>query len=282
MSDKSYTNYTNSSLRYVCQNLWYIVLLSIIPGVCLSGMAVAEDTKALFTAFFTGDLQSITWGQLFHTVSIFNFTGWLPALLSLFSFLGIVLCAAMLLAMIDKHMRIGKRTLNGVVEKLNDNVISTLFIATLFAVIYEVWAALFSSLAYAIFALIPLVPLQYVLFGILLLGGGTALLYVVALFYLWLPCMQITGFRAFEALRYSNQLTEKVKRRLILSMAISLFVGNAFIIPTAIFLPNFALYAVMLVVYMFYFMLFVVRMEVVYFDAAGLEREDLKKYYDKD
>ncbi len=272
-------NYTNSSIRYVFRNLWYIALLSVLPGACLAGMACVEDAKAFFTAFFSGNMQEIGWTQIFNTFSVYNFTGWLPALLDLVAYLVIVLCAAMLLALIDKHMRIGKRTLNGIVGKLNDNVLSTAGVALFFSAVYEIWALLFSSLAYAVFSLVPNAAAQYVLFGILLLAGVPALLYVVALFYLWLPCMQITGFEPFEALRYSNQITEKVKRRLVASMLLSIVIGNIVIVPCVLFLPAPAVYAVLLVVYMFYFMIFTVRMEVVYFDAAQLEREDLKKHY---
>lgn len=271
--------YTNSSIRYVFKNLWYIALLSVLPGFCLSAMARVEDTQLFFTNLFTGKLNQIQWTHIFNTFSIYNFKSVWHVLFSLFSFLAIVLCASLLLAMIDKHMRIGKRTLNGIFLKLNDNVLSTAFVAFLFSVIYEVWTLLFSALSFAVFSAVPNLVVQYVLFAILLLGGGAALLYVIALFYLWLPCMQITGFALFEALRYSNQITEKVKRRLIGSMLLSLVVGHIFIIPACVFLEPIFIYAVMLVVYMFYFMLFVVRMEIVYFDAAQLEREDLKKNY---
>ena len=271
--------YTNSSIRYVFKNLWYIALLSVLPGLCLSAMARVDDTQSFFINLFTGKLNQIEWTHIFNTFSIYNFKSVWHALFSLFSFLVIVLCASLLLAMIDKHMRIGKRTLNGIFLKLNDNVVSTALIAFLFSVIYEVWTLLFSALAYAVFVAVPNLAVQYILFAILLLVGGAALLYVIALFYLWLPCMQITGFALFEALRYSNQITEKVKRRLIGSMLLSLVVGHIFIIPACVFLEPILVHAVMLVVYMFYFMLFVVRMEIVYFDAAQLDREDLKKNY---
>ena len=272
-------NYTHSSFSYVFKNLWYIVLLSVLPGICLSGLADVEAMHGFYTHFFTGTLSEITWGEIFHTFSIYRFDGLLPSLFSVFSFLAIVLCASMLLALIDKHMRIGKRTLNGLIEKVNDNVLSTFAVTVLFSVVYEIGTLIFSSLAYAIFVALPNLALQYVIFIVLLSVCAFALLYVISIFYLWLPCMQITGFQAFEALRYSNQITEKVKRRIITALALSIIVGNLLIVPAAIFFPAPVVYGVMLVVYMVYFMLFTVRMEVIYFDAAQLEREDLKKKY---
>ena len=271
--------YTHSSLLYVFKNIWYIGLLSLLPAFCLSSVADVEYTKEFFVNFFAGNLNQMEWLHIFHTFSIYCFTGVIPLVLDAFSFLSVVVCASMLLALIDKHMRIGKRTLNGLWNKVNDNITSTFFAALFFSLIYEIWALVFSSLTYAIFALIPILSVQYVLFAILLIGGGLALLYVVSLFYLWLPCMQITGFEMFEALRYSNQMTERVKIRIMASMALSLVIGSTFVILSAVFFPAPVLYAVMFVVFMFYFMLFLVRMEVIYFDAAQLEREDLKKHY---
>lgn len=277
-------NFTKSSIRYVFKNLWYIILLAIFPGACLGGMACMNGaynyTYEFYYNFFTGRLRDISWLQIFGAFSIYNFTDGLSALFSLFSFLVIVLCASLLLALIDKHMRIGKRTLNGVLEKLNDNVLSTCFVTLLFSALYELWTVLFSSLAYGVFA-IPNLAVQYILFIVLLIAGFGVLLYTVALFYLWLPCMQITGFKAFEALRYSNQMTEQVKRKLILSMLVSVVVLNILIVPTVIFLHEFSglVFLISSIAYTLCFMLFVVRMEAAYFDAAQIEREDLKKNY---
>lgn len=271
---------THSSLRYIVNNIWYILVLSLLPAACLAGMASVENCKIFYTAFFTGNMQTVAWAEIFHAVSLFNFTSVLSALFSLFSFFAIVLCTGMLLALIDKHMRIGKLSLRGVVEKLNDNVLSTCGITLLYLFLYEVWALVFSALVYVVSRFVASLILQYVLLALLILGGGFVLLYVVAQFYLWLPCLQITGYRTFDALRYSNQLMEKHKLWLVRSMALSLVIGHIAIVPAMIFLPAVAVYAVLFVVYIVYYMLFTVRMEVLYFDTAQLEREDLKRHYE--
>lgn len=267
-------NYTGSTYRYVFKNLWYIILLSVLPGVVLAAMVRMDYTKEFFTLFFTGRLSECGFAEIFHTFSVYPFTDWLSALFGLFSFLVVVACACMLLALIDKHMRIGKRTLNGIAERLNDNVVSTFFVALLYSVLYELWALVFSAVASLILGKMPEGAAQYVIFCFLLIVFVFALLFLVAVFYLWLPCMQITGFRAFEALRYSNQLEEREKPRLMLSMALSLLLGNACIVPAVLFLPTPAAYVVLTVVYMFFFMFFLTRMEVAYFEDARLVRED--------
>lgn len=281
-------NYTASSVRYVFKNLFYIILLSVLPAACMSLLTCLGDSNAFFRSFFTGDTASVTWPQIFNTFSIIRFQSFLPdnpaagifaALLAdVVTLLVIVICASMLLSMLDKHMRIGKRTLNGIFGKINDNLLSTLSITLLFTFLYEIFALVFSSLAMLIFSGVASKALQYVLFCVTLVVVFGALLYVIALLYLWLPCMQVTGFKAFEALRYSNQITEKSKRRLISSMVTSVVIGNLFVIPAIMFL-SYGAYVVKLIVYMFFFMMFITRMEIAYFDAAQIEREDLKESF---
>ena len=281
-------NYTASCARYVFKNFFYIVLLSVLPAACFSMITCLHDSNAFYLAFFTGDTASITWSQIFNTFSIIRlepaavvYSGlgiFASILADIITLLVVVLCAAMLLAILDKHMRIGKRTLNGIFGKINDNLLSTLFMTLLFVFLYELFALVFSSIAILIFSAVAYKPVQYVLVCFALIVTLGALLYVVALLYLWLPCMQVTGFRMFEALRYSNQITEKNKRRIISSMALSLLVGNLFVIPAVMFL-SYGAYIVKFVVYAFFFMTFIVRMEIAYFDAAQIEREDLKKRF---
>lgn len=284
-------NYTSSSVKYVFKNFFYIVWLAILPALCMSAITCLNDSRAFYLAFFTGKTETITWTQIFNTFSLVRFQPTAVAragfgtfaavIVNLVTLLVLVLCASMFLAMLDKHMRIGKRTLNGIVGKINDNLMSTLSVSILFTVMYELFALIFSSLAAYIFTVIALKPLQYVLFFVALVALFGALLYCVSLLYLWLPCMQVTGFKAFEALRYSNQITEKSKRRIASSMLLSVIVGNAFVIP-AIMFWGFGAYVVKFIVYMFFFLMFFVRMEIAYFDAAQIGREDLKSPFGDD
>lgn len=283
-------NYTASAVRYVFKNLFYIVLLSVLPAACMSILTSLGDSNAFFRAFFTGGTASLTWPQIFNTFSIIRFQSFslgnpgigvfVSILADVVTLLVTVICASMLLSMLDKHMRIGKRTLNGIFGKINDNLLSTLSITLLFTFLYEIFAAVFSSLAMLIFSSVANKALLYVLFCVTLVVIFGAFLYVIALLYLWLPCMQVTGFRAFEALRYSNQITEKFKRKIISSMATSVIIGNLFIVPAVMFL-SYGAYLVKLIVYMFFFMMFITRMEIAYFDAAQIEREDLKEGFGK-
>ena len=104
----------------------------------------------------------------------------------------------------------------------------------------------------------------------------------ISTIYLWLPCMQITGFRAFEALHYSYHLITPVKWRILggqmfalLSVEFLIGVCVAFIHSRLTFL----IWTTLL--YSFIIMIYCVRMQMAYFDRDNIERADLTKYYQK-
>lgn len=132
----------------------------------------------------------------------------------------------MMMAWLEKHFRIGKRTFNGLWGKLNDNFISTCGYAILLLVVYEVWALLTSALLFFV-SRIGITAVAYSLSGGVFIIMHVVLLYVIGCIYLWLPCMQITGFRAMEALHYSYQLYAPVKGKVLLAQFLTpAFLGS--------------------------------------------------------
>lgn len=190
-----------------------------------------------------------------------------------------VFCCAVLFAFLEKHMRIGKRTFNGVFGKLNENLLSTCGICLLMAGVYEVWSLVTAALL-ALIAMIGNVAAVYVLSSALYLAMNVLLLFVLSFFYLWLPTLQITGLRPFEALKYSYELLEPVRAKTVFAQSVSLLCSQALLSVVAVFVPGrvvsivvaAALYAILM-------LLFCVRMSVVYFDRSETERADLKSYY---
>lgn len=270
--------YTFQSIRYIIKNFLYIFPLVVLPALALSFTLDKPTIKTLLADYFGGRPRA-SFPAVFRCVSIFNFRS-LPAFFAgLAGIVLMVLCASMLLALIEKHMRIGKRTFNGLLSKLNDNLISTCGVCVLYAAIYEVWALVLSALLFCV-SLADSVVAVYVLTIFVYLGMLFVLLYVVSLFYLWLPCLQITGFRAFEALRYSYQLVAPIKGKIIFGQLISVLVCECLLGVVASFVPGrVASFAVAAILYAFMTLMFCVRMQVIYFDRTQTERADLKKYY---
>lgn len=271
-------NYTIASIKYILKNFWYILPFSILPALFLSLSIDKFAIQKVLTDYFTGKPGG-SFPIIFRAISIFNFRDVGAFFAGLAGIVLMVVCVSLMMALIEKHMRIGKRTYNGIFSKLNDNLLSTCGICLFYVLIYEVWAVLISALLFLAY-LVENVVAVYILSVIIFFSMHFVLLYVVSLFYLWLPCLQITGFRAFEALRYSYQLVAPVKMRIVFGQWISVTISEILIGLTAIFVPmrGFS-FAAAAVLYMFMTVMFCVRMQVAYFDRAQLERADLKKYY---
>ena len=141
---------------------------------------------------------------------------------------------------------------------------------------YEFWAIIAAATLYFV-SLIPNLPTAYVFIVLVFLGLHAALLYGLDTVYLWLPCMQITGFPVMEALYYSHQLVTPVKWGIFVEQTSFLLFTEAVLGTCAVFLPtSFRLLttAAIAILFLYYF----VRMEIVYFDRDHIERMDLKKY----
>lgn len=190
-------NYTIASIKYILKNFWYILPFSILPALFLSLSIDKFAIQKVLTDYFTGKPGG-SFPIIFRAISIFNFRDVGAFFAGLAGIVLMVVCVSLMLALIEKHMRIGKRTYNGIFSKLNDNLLSTCGICLFYVLIYEVWAVLISALLFLAY-LVENVVAVYILSVIIFFSMHFVLLYVVSLFYLWLPCLQITGFRAFEA-----------------------------------------------------------------------------------
>ena len=273
--------YTVQSGKYIVKNFWYILPFAIIPALLLSLSTDQEAVFCLIETLFSGNLQEAHFSHVFRAISIINFASWQAVVFGLLGIIGAVVCIAIMMALLDKHMRIGKRTYNGIFGKLNDNVLSTCgFVFLLFA-IYEIWTLVTSALLFLFMKITNLV-VAYILLSLVYIVMHVVLIYLIGLIYLWLPCMQITGFHATEALQYSQQLLVPVKWRIMWKQIVFLFIAQALLCVCAFFLQSgVAFWIITSVLYALLIMLFCVRMMVVYFDRDNIERADLKRYYQR-
>ena len=186
----------------------------------------------------------------------------------------------MMLSLLDKHMRIGKRTYNGVFSKLNDNLLSTCGYVLLVLIIYEFWALVTAALLF-FFTRITSAAIAYGFAFAVYFLMHVVLIYLIGLIYLWLPCMQITGFRAIEALQYSYQLMSPVKWKILIGQLSLLFFVQVLVCVCAYFtvIGSVVFTALTTILYTGLIMVYCVRMMVAYFDRDNIERADLKKYY---
>lgn len=277
--------YTTKSWKYIFANFGYLVLFGLLPALFLAYSLDVSTVDTLLSDFFAGKVgkseATCTFAEIFRAISIFNFRSPLAILTEVLGVVATVVCVAMMLAYMEKHMRIGKKTWNGLFSKVNDNLLSTLGATLLFAAMYELWALVAASLMFCT-TYITNKFIVYLACAIIFFGTQLALLYVISIFYLWVPCMQITGFRSFEALRYSYQLAAPVKKHFVWWQFLNLTLAEVVIGAACVFIEAFpAVFAIAAVVFGCMILLFVTRMQVAYFDCAQMERADLKTYYNK-
>ena len=272
--------YTLQSSKYVFKNFIYIFPFAVIPALFLSFSTDEEAMIFVLGNFFSGQIGAWDFPNLFRAISVFNFASWQAIAFGVFGLVAIVLCVSLMMALMEKHMRIGKRTFNGIFSKLNDNLLSTSGYTVLLLVIYELWSLITAALLCFV-AMIPNLVVAYTFAVIMFLAAHFALLYLVNIIYLWLPCMQITGFRAAESLYYSNQLAAPVRWHILFGQAMYLFVMDALIYLCILFAPNpFAFRLLTMLLYSFVIMIYCVRMQIAYFDLDHIERADIAKFYE--
>ena len=271
--------YTIQTSKYIFKNFFYVVLFAVIPAFALSLSLAEEEIVNVLNAVRLGDFSKWTFSDLFSAISVLNFSDWHSILSGIVGLILLVPCVALLMAFLDKHLRFGKRTFNGLWSKLNDNFISTFGYTFLFVAIYEVWTLLLSALLIFV-ALIPNAIAVYILAGIIFIAMHVALLYAIGAIYLWLPCMQITGFRAIEALQYSHQLMTTVKWRILVGQLLFLFATEALLVACVWFFPDIVIFTILTtVLFTILLLIYCVRMVIAYFDRDHIERADLRKYY---
>ena len=263
--------------KYMFKNFWYVIFCGLVPAVFLALTFYYRATSSVVRDFCTGNLQA-DFLLLLRTCGLIRIDSALGGIYTALGYLLTVLFAAVLLALVEKHMRIGKRTLNGIGREVKYLLLPTACIVFLFLALEEACAIVLSSLVFAILQLKATV-LKYILSVCAFFLVFFVLLYVIEVFYLWLPCLQITGFRPYHAFLYSYRLSAGVRWKLIASHALSLAAllavigGAAFIRQPVIF------YSIAFVFCFFYFSAFFIRMETAYFQTDKLDREDIIKSY---
>ena len=271
--------YTAQSGKYIFKNFFYIFPFAVLPAIFFSLSTDEQAIIVVLRAFFSGELDKWTFVELFRSISMLNFTSWQSLVFGIIGILVTVPCVALMMALLEKHMRIGKRSINGMWGRLNDNLLSTCGYILLLLLIFEVWTLLAAAILYFV-SMITVRVVAYVAIVVFYLLLHFLLLYAIGTIYLWLPCMQITGFNAFEALQYSNQIYSPVKWSTLWEQYLFLVLAEVLISLCALFVQGELVFFVLTsVLYAFITLFYCVRMQIAYFDRDNIERADLKPFY---
>ena len=272
--------YTLETIKYIAKNFIYLIPFVLLPAFFFAVSVDATSLEALLRGLVDGSYKQLTFVQVFKAVSFLGFSSWWRFFTGIAGLITLAVGVSLLMAFTDRHMRIGKRGYRGVFSKLNDNILSTAGITLLLFVCFEVYAII---LALLIFLALQFGQVLAIIFSaVFYLVMHFVLLFVITLGYLWLPCFQDTGFHPFEALRYSYQLCHPIRWKIMFHQMILLVVSELLIALSTLIPIRFIVPIVVATALFAYMMLvFCVRMQIVYFDRAQIERVDLRAYYIK-
>ncbi len=270
--------YIANAFKYVFKNFIFIFPFALIPSYFFAAALDLQSLERIVRKVLAMDVD-VSFDTVFNSFSLINGPRW-P--FGVVSFVCMAVFMPMLLAFIEKHMRIGSRSLKGIARRINYNFISTLVMLVVALAIYELWALVSSGLVYA--AIILFGGAARTVIAILLaLGMYLLLAYIFTQIWLWLPCLQITGYNFMDALNFSAQAIGQNKKKLYVSIMLPYIAGMALILAVVgacslyhVLVPAFVFIEL---IYILLFLYFNVLMYAVYFDAAGEEREDLKKRF---
>lgn len=270
--------YTLQSSKYILKNFIYIFPLALVPAIFFSLSTDGEAVHEVLQMFFDGEMVHWHFACLFRSISMLSFLSWKSIGFGIAGIIAIIIFGSWIIALLEKHMRIGKRTYNGIFSKINDNLMPVFQYTVAILLIYEIWALLTTSILFVV-SRIPIVALAYLCIVSAFVGMHFVLLYAVGLIYLWLPCMQITGFKAGEALSYSNKISAPVQIKIMFGQTLSLLLVEFLVCLCIWLLKSNEFMVISTILYAIIIMSFCVRMEIAYFDLDHIQRADLKKYY---
>lgn len=264
--------------KYLFRNFWYVLICGTIPAIFL---ALSFDYRAIsfvLHAFLDGEMQKLHFLDLLRAFGPIRIDTFLGGLYTGFAYILSSIFAAFLLSLVEKHMRIGKRTFSGVDTEMKNLLLPSFLIVLLFYAIAETAAIILSAFVFWICATVNSAVIVYLLSALAILVAFFLFLYVFEVFYLWLPCLQITGFRPYHAFLYSYRLTIGVRWKLMGAHALSIVIAVAALVGLA-FLPQIYFRAGALVLSLFLYSGMFIRMETVYFETDKLDREDVIQSY---
>ena len=262
--------------KYLFSNFWYVLVCGSIPAIFL---ALSFDYTALSFVLrsFLHGTPRVHFLDLLRALGPIRIDSFLGGLYTAFTYILSSLFAALLLSLVEKHMRIGKRTFSGMGVEMKNLLLPCFLIVLLFYAMAEAAAIILAALMFWVFS-IRSTAIVYLLCVLAMLVVFFVFLYVFEAFYLWLPCMQITGFRPYHAFLYSYRLAMGVRWKLFLAHALSIIIAVAVLGGTS-FLPEIVFRGIALVVCLLLYSSLFIRMETVYFETDKLDREDIIKSY---
>lgn len=268
-------------MKYIKQTLLYfksnILLLPALIVACAIMPLIID-----FTAYdaiknsFDGGMLTADFFAWFKMFLIFNTTGVPQALLSVLAYAVLAIVLGYIHSVVDKHVRFGSKSFKSIMNGINGTVMyciaGTLLFFVFHAIICSIMAAIMSA-----FCLIP-TPYAFVIGAVICGAILVASVLLIQIFFLWFPCLEITGFRAYEALSYSYSLCHKSMGSIFVSLALPILITSGVVLALSLLINVYVAAVIVSILMGMAFTYLSVLDYIIYANVEGIEREDLRRY----
>ncbi|MGN0818496.1 MAG: hypothetical protein ACI4L9_05960 [Candidatus Coproplasma sp.] len=266
--------YISDTFKYLKSNLLLLPALAVamIAFAPIFDFGAFERIAASYSDGHIADSYTV-WLRFFLPVNTEN---WLTVLLSLLGYVVLVIDLSFIQSLTDKHVRFGTKSFRSIMSSFTVNFSYGLLIALLFAVLSSINAFLLAAIMKT-FSM-PAIPYLFICGVALCAVVLFAELFAFSHFALWLPCIEITGFKTLEALSYSYSLARPVRWKIAFTITLPSAASVAVWFAVAMTCPGWIACIVCAALCGFAFVYVSTACYLVYVDREGIEREDLKKY----
>lgn len=266
--------YTTDTLKYIKSNpmLW---VSYAIAAVCFAAIVDVGSLHGTIASYEDGIFNTSLGGWICLFLPI-NTHSWWTILLSLAAYVVLIFDLAFICAALNRHMRYNSLSPRGIFSSLNNELLPCMLTVTILVALNCLNALI---LAGVMMATSPSTVKYMYILGVLICAVLAVIeYYVISFFSLWLPCFNITGFRAYESFSYAYSLGATRRRPLFLSIFIPTLIIAACALPFA-FIDLSALSLIIIALLCAALFVYIAALiYVVYLDADGITREDLKKF----
>lgn len=262
-----------SSWRYFLDKGAYLLLISVAPALLIPFLLSPSSTLYYLFDYLT--IAPTDLADMIRSMNSLPYDFWYLGIIGIFL---LVFFIAIMLGVIDRHMRIGEFTVSPsrVKNRLNFNLLTSLrfclltfvfFALTnlLTCVLYYLWWVVFESRTlWLVFSSITLVVVQ--LFMLLLMTQ----------FILWPPFCLHTGLPAREAMRKAvGSMSGRLAKTMITLITALVPIELAMIITGALHCGTVVEIILDVVAYLYVVPFYIVVMYNLFYEVSGTERMDL-------
>ncbi len=266
--------YIVNTLKYIRSNpmLW---VAYAVAAICFLAVVDVWSVHDVLMSYSNGTFGANLSDWIFLFLPLNTSTWWSPVI-SLAAYVVLTFDLTFICSSTDRHMRYNSLSPRGIFSSLNNSIAPCIIIMLILTVFNCINAVLLAGIMMA--TSYSTVRFMFILGIIICAALSLAEFYFLTFFSLWLPCFNITGFRAFESLSYAYSLGSERRKSLFLAIFIPAIIIAACTLPFIFISVSVISLIVISLLLALLFVYIAALVYVVYLDADGIAREDLKKF----